>query len=530
MKKIMLAMMATVGLAFFAKAEETTTYPGSTTFEGDEFVVGNALPETDKGSGTETAAFWDNYQDAVGESKIVADGPNGSTKYASLDTENKVLLRQAKAGTPVPFGQIYFDTMVQFTASEGDAGVSTSDGDKLMIWLQSNEAVGTEGEEGYTPASTNLMIRAAELNTQGYYTTGSQDYTVDSTTPFEAGKWYRLTVKTYADISKLPGVSCPGFEVYIDGTKVSVTKDSPALYNGCFASLIGWGSVGAGELTGIGFQGTGAVDNIAMTSEDPIPEVAPTTVALAVNVTGEYSSLVYIVGESTTTNEVDGTEASIEAAVDDVVTFVLTVADGYTPAVTGYELQKGEEQVDEFSDVYYPYTFTATVTQAMIDDGLTLTINVTEDGGEEPVVPETGTTPAGGGSATVKAADAEAAVEAVTVQGVNGTVYEASQKYYTKTAVETGTEGVFEVTVELNETALDEDVDAAVEAALEAVEAGATSVALPAGFYYKVESGSALPIATTATGVSTGATIEVKDLTEAAGFFKVSVGTTEFTE
>jgi len=271
-----------------------------------------------------------------------------------------------------------------------------------------------------------------------------------------------------------------------------------------------------------------------MTSDDPIPEVEPTTVDLAVALTdddGVFYSLTAQVDDAVAAEVNVDNPAPIVADVDDVITFVAKVYAGYTPAVTGYDVDKSDDpiEIDEPDDGY-AYTFTVTVTQAMIDDGLTLTINVTADGGEEPVVPETGTTPAGGGSATVKAADAEAAVEAVTVQGVNGTVYEASQKYYTKTAVETGTEGVFEVTVTLNETALEEDVDAAVEAALEAVAAGATSVELPAGFYYKVESGSALPIETTETGVSTGATIEVKDLTEAAGFFKVSVGTTEFTE
>ena len=522
MKKIMLAMMATVGLAFFAKADGTK-YPGSTDFEGAEFVVGNVLPDTDYGSGTEPAAFWANYVPAESESKIVAGGPNGSTKYASLDTGNQVLLRQADPGYTKDFGSIYFDTMVQFTASEGDSAVSTTDGDKLVIWLQSNEA--SEG----TPASTNLMIRAAKLNTIDYHTTGSQDYTVVSATPFKAGKWYRLTVKTYADISGLQGVSCPGFEVYIDGTKVSVTGAD--LYKGYFASLVDWNSVGAGELTGIGFQGTGAVDNIAMTSEDPIPPEATYTLTLEgadfaneVTLDGDAVEDITNISEDLAVSK-KSVEVVVNVGVDDGTFTAQSENENVTISTPVRSTKKVEEEGAEVT--YYFYTFTVTV-EPKAEAEYTIALAFETSGGEE--VPTEGEVPAGGGSATVQAADADAAVEAVTVQGVNGTVYEASQKYYTKTAVATETAGVFEVTVTLNETELDKDVDAAVEAALEAVEAGATSVALPAGFYYKVESGSALPIATTATGVSTGATIEVKDLTEAAGFFKVSVGTTEFTE
>ena len=524
MKKIMLAMMATVGLAFFAKADGTT-YTGSTYFEGEEFVVGNGLPETDYGTSEERSAFWVNYQDAVGESKIVAGGLNESTKYASLDTGNQVLLRQAEPGYTKDFGSIYFDTMVQFTASEGDPAVSTTDGDKLVIWLQSNEAVGTKGEDDYVAASTNLMIRAAKLNTIDYHKTGSQDYTVVSDTPFEAGKWYWLTVKTYADISGLEGVSCPGFEVYIGGTKVSVTGAD--LYKGYFASLVDWDSVGAGELTGIGFQGTGAVDDIVMTSEDPIPPVEVDTVKLTVDLdemAGDYvEDLTYTVNEGD--SELYSEPTDVAANEGDTITLGFWVSDGFSVKVGDGALQPSGDK-DEGDR--YPYTYTVTVTAEMIENGLTLAISVTEEG-ETPVVPETAET-IPGTPVQVKAIDLKAAVEAVTVQGVNGTVYAASQKYYTKTAVETGTEGVFEVTVTLNGTALEEDVDAAVEAALEAVAAGATSVELPAGFYYKVESGSGLPIATTATGTTNGSKIEIKGLTEAAGFFKVSVGTTEFAE
>ena len=420
----MLALMATVGLAFGAKADGLTAYEGSTAFETAAFVVDEALPGEDEGAlKTGTAGFWSG---STSESKVVAGGSStveyyksgAHTKYASLDTGSDVLLRQATPGSTVDFGSIYFDTMVQFTASDGD--VTPETGDKLIVWMKADEENNT----------TNLIITAGVLETETWQVIdpGAYDYTVDGT--YQAGVWYRLTVKTYWNISgnsALDESGCPGFKVYIDGNLVTVKEG--ALYNGYFASLMDRTATGGKTLTGIGFKGTGAVDDIAMTSEDPIPEVVPTTVALAVDVTGEYSSLVYIVGESTTTNEVDGTAASIEAAVDDVVTFVLTVANGSTPAVTGYELQKGEEQVDEFSDVYYPYTFSVTVTQEMIENGLTLTINVTADGGSDThtidpateSLDENGTLTVDDGTTTIMIGDYNV-TEAFKIDGANATL------------------------------------------------------------------------------------------------------------
>ncbi len=366
MKKIMLAMMATVGLAFFAKA---TTYTGSTDFEdGEFFVVGEKLPDTDKGSGTETVAFWDNYAAAVGESKIVAGGPRGSTKYASLDTDNKVLLRQAVSGTPVSFGQIYFDTMVQFTASEGDSGVSTSAVDKLVIWLQSNEA--SEG----TPASTNLMIRAGLLDTD-FNATKFKDYQVEG--EFEAGVWYRLTVKTFADIGLAATV--PGFKVYIDGEEVSVTEGSSTLYNGYFASLVSR-AVGTQQLTGIGFQGTGAVDNIAMTSDDPIPPVETTfPMTLTVEDEDAATDMALYVQDAAVTNEFTSGVAVDVLKETTMITIVVGVFDGYE--VTDFT--KGGSYENNDGDPCTYYTKDVAVTPEMLAEGYALTLTVVADGGEE---------------------------------------------------------------------------------------------------------------------------------------------------
>ena len=381
----MLALMATVGLAFVANAVNSTgfeSYTGDFAYDLNDsgeasapryWVVTNTAPDLDL-SGTVLTAYGESAKpEKVPDAFVDATTTN---KYLKVDTNNEVLYRSVEAvddvnalnaGTAIGDG-LYFDANVQFTASD-DAPTPDS-ADKLIVWMKA-----TEGDE----PSTNLMVTA------GVYDEGTEKYVA---TPFvidgnySADTWYRLTVKAMveSDVTK--------FTVFVDDSQVKTGGVEVV-----FDSLVAAGEdANYDKLTAVGFKGTGAVDNLVWTTDDPFPVVPPTTVALTVSATGEgYSSLVYIVGESTTTNEVDGAAASIEAAVNDVITFVLTVADGNTPTVAGYELTKGEKQVDEFSDVYYPYTFTVTVTQEMVDDGLTLTINVTEDG--EPPTPSTVVTP-----------------------------------------------------------------------------------------------------------------------------------------
>ena len=518
MKKLMMTTVAALGFAVCAQAADggVLNSTGFEDYEGKDFKV-NA---TDTGA-TEGHQYWTGdgeadftqtvlktYEDAGIEAPTnvpdaFANAASNAT-FLSVDTGSAVMYRRA-ANDPMQTlnlsvgNPVFFDADVKFTASE--SAVEASTGDKLLVWLKGDDT------------TTNLIVTAGILDDRGVVT-NTATFVTDA--EVEADTWYRLTVKAGVDEK-----NCTYFNVYIDGNLVSSDETTT------FYSLVQSGSARY-TIAEAGFQGTGALDNVVWTTTDPFPAVEPTTVALAVNVTGEYSSLVYIVGESTTTNEVDGTAASIEAAVDDVVTFVLTVANGYTPAVTGYELQKGEEQVDEFSDVYYPYTFTATVTQAMIEDGLTLTINVTKDGGEEPVVPETGTAPAGG-SATVKAADAAAAEAAVTVQvdDAVAAVLTAEQKatfadtFFTKTVVD-NQDGTYTVSVAVKEGAVEAKLDEVVAEALETAADGKITT-IPAGLCYKIESGSTVGLGTEAKGVSTGATIEVKGLTPEAGFYKVSL-------
>ena len=93
--------------------------------------------------------------------------------------------------------------------------------------------------------------------------------------------------------------------------------------------------------------------------------------------------------------------------------------------------------------------------------------------------------------------------------------------FFNKEAVGNG-DGTYTVTVTVNEDAVEDVLDEVIEEALETASDGEITT-IPAGLCYKIESGSTVSLGTEATGVSTGAKIEVEGLSDAAGFYKVTL-------
>ena len=393
MKKTMLALMATVGLAFVAKADDPAEniYEGSTAFETAAFTAAaetedKVLPALDEGETGSSSGGYEFWVGSTGDSKV-ASGGSGSTVayyaegahnlYASLDTGSDVLLRKAVSGdNTVDFGEIYFDTMVQFTASDDD--VTPEAGDKLIVWMKATGAEGDPEEPGYVEATTNLMITAGALNPLSFKLNGTNNYTVAGT--YEAGVWYRLTVKTVWNISgnsELDEAGCPGFKVYVNGNPVALKEGSPASYDGCFASLVD--REASTSLTGIGFKGTGAVDDIAMTVEDPIPEVE-TTFPMTLTVEGEvnYTDKALYVQDDVLTNEFTSGVAVDVLKETKTITIVVGVFDDYE--VTDFT--KGDAYVNIDEDPCTYYTKDIAVTSEMQTEGYALTITVVQSGEE----------------------------------------------------------------------------------------------------------------------------------------------------
>ena len=147
------------------------------------------------------------------------------------------------------------------------------DGDKLCIWVGVNEG------------TTNLMVKAGyvydgagHINATNYITTLTfNDETIN--------QWHRLTVRAIAGIDEYDVLD--GFVITVDGVKVATVgaticaefldaaEGSPldSAMTGLFAAYQLFPSLldnaNGGQITSIGFKGSGAVDNIQFLDTDP---------------------------------------------------------------------------------------------------------------------------------------------------------------------------------------------------------------------------------------------------------------------
>ena len=263
--KFMLAAATAVGIAAVAQAATQTNYlfgddTPTDTFEG-----------ADKDTLGRTLTGW-SYSDPANaeqddDSRVALDGED---KVLNVNTGTKPLLRALWQGDngarPVSLADVqslYIDTMVQFTVTPDGDPVTAGDGDKLMIYLQEVPA------EGETPASTKLMVKAANYvpggETDEGETTLEQHPATDVAVVKEDGTslevsanvWYNLKVTSFIT----NGV--PVFNIFVGGVKLYAPV---ALYRGItdksvFPSLLGTEST---TLTHVGFAGEGMVDDLTV--------------------------------------------------------------------------------------------------------------------------------------------------------------------------------------------------------------------------------------------------------------------------
>jgi len=238
--------------------------------DSDSSVVMNTSPST-----TKHTANFANAEDA----NYLALDTEGGTLWRSLNTITSATTGEGDAATTtydlgtakaVAATGTYLDTLVQFTVTEDDAP-TVGEGDKLAIWLQAGEG------------TTNLMVKAAVIDDIG--TPTETTFTLNA--KVNPGEWYRLTIKAIADITDNEGL--PGFQIYLDGALL--TSSTPTLTSK-YLEILGpddvddshYADLVAGKyfaslssattLQGVGFQGTGAVDEIVWTEEDPFAGAA----------------------------------------------------------------------------------------------------------------------------------------------------------------------------------------------------------------------------------------------------------------
>ena len=338
MKKLMLATALVASAAAFADPINAISFEGYTA--GDTFTNGGA--EQAEGGGDKGAGPYFYFQGDTDGSSVKAFGgenaaePNitrptafanasDNDNYLDLSTEGGILWRSINPiiqggtqedptyslgdATNITTG-IYLDTLVQFTVTEDDAPTTTAD-DKLAIWL--GVVTNAQGEV----TGTNLMVRAKAWSWVNEEINSAPVDFVIANSPVVAGEWYRLTVKAVQSVVDPNQMIIPAFQIYIDGTAVAATTSpistdlQTVFATGGEASIWmeGMADLAAANklfptlaedpqdvtdvtLQGVGFQGTGAVDEIVWTEDDLFPAGGPTvvdytfTLTLDANVTG----------------------------------------------------------------------------------------------------------------------------------------------------------------------------------------------------------------------------------------------------
>ena len=399
MKRLMFATALAASVAAFGAAMATPTALHAIGFEGYTnlavFVNGDTEKE-ENGNDKSVGPYF--YFDGESNSSVVTnERPSTDTvrtaffanetnaKYLALDTEGGTLWRSIAAidhnvqeGTyglgaaqTVAATGTYLDTLVQFTVTEDEAPTVGAD-DKLAIWLQA---------DGNT---TNLMVKAGYYNAAGTFVTEGTNFVVSGVT-VTPGTWYRLTVKAIDDVVDSASefasfYKLPVFTIQIDGTYMTaseatlaseytsglatsgiLTSDTVSEFNnGKYFLSLKMGTPGtATTLQGVGFQGTGAVDEIVWTEDNPFPAAATIDFTLTWTAS-EVSAVSYVLStDLTTTNSLTSGTAVQLAPGDGTATIELIPT-----FETGYEFDKvtmGETELSTLTFAIPSATATATL-------------------------------------------------------------------------------------------------------------------------------------------------------------------------
>lgn len=240
---------------------------------------------------------------AYGDNLAAPAGSGQNQKYLELSTEGGTLWRSlaevkqmengsatlGDAHTIDPEKGLYIDTMVQFTPTEDGGAPETTGGDKLAIWLN----VDSSGDKPVT----NLMVKAGWKDANDVF---SSTNFVLTGKKVDAGTWYRLTVEAvdnaYSPYQGTYFYRIPAFAIKLDGEYLRATQStvdaayalsmkqsemfSSDVYNKIttgelFLSLVQGSPEVPSTLQAVGFKGSGALDNLAITEAEPQPTPGP---------------------------------------------------------------------------------------------------------------------------------------------------------------------------------------------------------------------------------------------------------------
>ncbi len=366
MKKLMFATALVASAAAFA---DGPTALNAISFEGyaadATFVNGAAEKEEGGGDKTPGPFFYFDGDGDASSVKTFATGDAGAMNaptrpfyfqgvspalnYLELSTEGGTLWRSINPISATTVGEettyglgtaqavaatgTYLDTLVQFTPTEdGGAPELEENVDKLAIWLN------VDGN-----GVTNLMVRAGFVDVSGAPV--ASNFVLTGTSVL-AGEWHRLTIKAVDDVIDPNGYGLyykiPAFIILIDGTEMAATvapidasfADLEGAIASDFTTLVAarkvfpslvQGSVGdPATLQGVGFKGSGALDDIVWTEENPFQAPAALTFTLtwptsltsvSYTLDGEAGSALTILDGTTTISGTNGAPVTLTGSI-----------------------------------------------------------------------------------------------------------------------------------------------------------------------------------------------------------------------
>lgn|GEM_PF-5666568 len=525
MKKLLIATMAAVSVGLCAKAEDTGVI-SETSFEG--------LTEGDVFNPTDPDTYWTIPTDTDDVFKITnvtysADATNqhwdwteNGEKALSIDTANPILrnvnLKDGETGentaqdvSPDP---VFFDSVVQFTATDVAPSMENNTTDKLAVWLYTSPDDVSETNPGLfneTTAKKTLVITAGVLERVSDGDNVVEDVkqkNYDTGIEIEPESWHRLTIKSFLNEEKNKLM----FNVWIDGAKDPITAEGVT----DFLSLVNPNAESDIKLQGVAFDGKGAVDDIVFTTTDPFyVEVADAKLNITFN---DFSAI-----------DVEN-EAWYQVNDDDVN--VITINDALTEATL-----KAGDKVSVWFSLLEGYELVSPVVEPDEDGFYVITVDaLTAEGATIAIV----TRKAGGSGVTVDGTpvefDNDGMIANITTafdgKAVSGKLDTTKFKSYYTAKVENGI-----LSIKLDQKAAAPFAEATEEK--EVLEVGEDASGNPVltvrikpyvGLYYGAMTGSALDNLTlTSAGYQEATTDEVIEFTatgkagDTAGFIKVVV-------
>lgn len=281
MKKLLIASM-TAALTAGVWADLTKT---QLSFE-DGFNKGDGFWTTETADENITVGTYGDdkaytYGNPAANTRAKAFG-SAQNQFLKLETEaGKALWRNlaAEAGgvaTVDAANSYVLDTLVQFTAT--DEAPTAAAGDKFILWLKSDEVAGT----------TSLMVTSGAIK-DDLGAISSTPVTLALDTPVAPGQWARVSVKTFKAATEGGNL---GFVVYVDGAVASATAENytsivnegglpesdlteqGAYYytnKQLFFSMIDPEVSGSKNLSAVGFEGSGSIDDLQIVAAADAP-------------------------------------------------------------------------------------------------------------------------------------------------------------------------------------------------------------------------------------------------------------------